>query len=250
MKRTTKTTPNTTAIILAAGQGTRLRPLTENTPKCLVPIGALPILHHQLTALGKNGVSRVIITVGYLHDKVESYAQGHFPEIHFQFIFNPRFGTTNTLYSLALVARYGRIVGDVLLLNGDVMFDPIILDELLAQDKKKSFLATQMKPCGAEEVKIGMSLHNTVIGLNKHMPPHEALGEAIGINKFSRTFWQLLAKHLEHMKEMHANSYFEDAVECAIADGGEIAPWDTRNFSVIEIDFPKDHAKAEELFSS
>ena len=61
------------AIILAGGLGTRLRPLTENTPKPLLPIKGRPIVEHAILNLKKHGIFNIVLSVGYLADKVKSY---------------------------------------------------------------------------------------------------------------------------------------------------------------------------------
>ena len=67
-----------TAIILAAGRGMRLGSLTEKTPKCLLRVGGLPILHHQLSALEKNGVMEAVVVVGFMAETIRDYMNVHF----------------------------------------------------------------------------------------------------------------------------------------------------------------------------
>ncbi len=62
-----------TTIILAAGQGNRLKPLTENTPKCLLKVGGLPILHRQIESLQKHGIKDIIIVVGFMSEMVKNF---------------------------------------------------------------------------------------------------------------------------------------------------------------------------------
>ncbi|MEM3593960.1 MAG: nucleotidyltransferase family protein, partial [Candidatus Jordarchaeaceae archaeon] len=61
------------AVILAGGAGTRLRPLTVNIPKPLVPVGNIPIMEHMIRLLKKHGIKDIIISLGYLSDKIEQY---------------------------------------------------------------------------------------------------------------------------------------------------------------------------------
>ena len=88
------------AIILASGSGKRLRPLTEKDPKPLIKIGNKTLLDCQLESLLKYGVNNIIITTGPFNKNIEEHVTKHFP-IKAQFIHNPRYDTTNNIYSLS-----------------------------------------------------------------------------------------------------------------------------------------------------
>src|SRR3989344_580152 len=110
------------AIILAAGRGKRLGALTASTPKCLLSVGGIPILGHELRALSENGIRDITIVVGFMADPIQEYAWKHFPDTHFSFVHNDLHEHTNTLYSLALAAEKLKQGKQILLMNGDVVF--------------------------------------------------------------------------------------------------------------------------------
>lgn len=87
------------AIILAAGQGQRLRPLTEHLPKCLIPIGGTPILTHMLERVERCGLTDVVIVAGFEADRIRGHVT-RLPlrRIRVRFIINERFAETNNLY--------------------------------------------------------------------------------------------------------------------------------------------------------
>lgn len=234
-------------IILAAGQGKRLRPLTDNTPKCLIKVGEFPILHRQLKNLEENDLKDIILVVGFMAEAVKEYATGHFPRLNFNFVYNPNFETTNTLYSLALASEQVNAAGTVLLLNGDVVFEPEIIKYLLKDDDGKSFIAVQLKKCREEEVKISLKRDGSVALLNKKTPLEKAIGEAIGINKFRFSFWRVLTKNLSLLKNDFSLEYFEYAVEETIEDGEKIFPFDVGELKAVEIDFAEDLKEAEKI---
>jgi choline kinase len=236
------------AIILAAGRGERLRPHSDQTPKCLVRVNGIPILHRQLSALQKNGIKEIAIVTGFMADAVEKYALSNFPKLQFTFIRNPYFAETNTLYSLALAAKALPSSRAVIQLNGDVVFDSEIIAQLLDTDFKISHAAVQYKPCGAEEIKIRLNADNAIAALNKNMPSAAAVGEAVGINKFSSKFWSALAKNLLRLKDKYKKEYFEYAIEQSIEEGCLIYPLNVGDFKVIEIDFPEDLERANNIF--
>jgi choline kinase len=93
------------AIILNAGEGRRLRPLTLNTPKCLLKVGDKTILEGQLSNLSSCGINEVVMVVGYLSEKVMNFAENNFPNLNFKFVRNDVYATTNTLHSLWIALR-------------------------------------------------------------------------------------------------------------------------------------------------
>jgi len=236
------------AIILAAGRGRRLKELGKETPKCLLEVGGWPILHHQLSALKQTGIRTMAIVVGFKEEKIKEYASRHFPGFNFVFIRNLMFASTNTLYSLALASQALAQETSVLQLNGDVIFDEGILKRLVETDPLKSYAATVLGECGKEEVKFAVDRKRAIAALNKKINPAEALGEAIGINKFSPRFWKRLSKNLSLLKEDFANEYFEYAIERTAAEGEKLFPFDIEKLNAIEIDLPKDLELARKEF--
>lgn len=92
----------TKAIILAAGVGSRIRPLTDNCPKSLLKIGETTIMERMLTNIQKSGINEVIIVLGYLEEQIKTFVNEHFPKLTVHFITNTLYASTNTGYSLML----------------------------------------------------------------------------------------------------------------------------------------------------
>jgi len=232
------------AIILAAGSGGRLRPLTNTIPKCLIEIGTHPIVFHQVSSLKHFDIRNVILVVGFMTNKVREYVDRVFPDLNITFIENPLFERTNTLYSLALAAQTLEPETEVFQLNGDVVFDPRIIDLLKSSDADKSYVTAEPKRCGEEEIKILLAADGAIAELNKKIPPERAIGEAIGINKFSSRFFRELKKVLESLKDNYPMEYFEYAIEHAIKSGAKIYPLDIKELKAVEIDFFEDLERA------
>ena len=89
------------AIILAAGLGRRMMPLTEHVHKTLLTIGGQPIIDRLIGGLRENGIVRITIVTGYRAQELESYVLEHFPELEFSFVRNELYESTNNIHSLA-----------------------------------------------------------------------------------------------------------------------------------------------------
>jgi len=128
------------AIILASGEGKRLRPLTDNLPKPLIKIGDKTILGHQLDNLIRCSIWDIIITTGPFEDKIKEYVKEKYPDLEVSYVNNPKYETTNYIYSMWLTK--GLIDDDIILLHGDLVFDKKLLERLINEKpflRKKSF---------------------------------------------------------------------------------------------------------------
>ncbi len=111
------------ALILAAGEGSRLRPLTEQLPKCLVPLRGRPLLAYQLEALGACGLDDVAIVTGYRHEALCGWPLRAYH--------NPRWSETNMVWSLFCAER--EFDDDLVIAYGDIVYEPRVLAALLAE---------------------------------------------------------------------------------------------------------------------
>ena len=116
------------AIILAAGMGTRLHPITWSIPKCLVPVNAKPILEYQLEALLLAGIQDVILVVGHLAELLSDKYGTSYRGMNIHYVENRLYDRTNNIYSLWLARQH--LNGQVLLLEGDLVFEPELLERL------------------------------------------------------------------------------------------------------------------------
>ncbi len=116
----------TQAIILAAGQGTRLRPLTTNRPKCLVEIGEVPILHRQLAVLRECGITDITIVTGFEGDQIRPSGC--------RTIRNPAYATSNMVESLMCAEEVLGSGEDAIISYGDIVFEARVLRSLLQED--------------------------------------------------------------------------------------------------------------------
>ncbi len=111
------------AIILAAGQGTRLRPLTDDRPKCLVELGGMTLLDRQMLALKEAGINDISVVVGYRGDLIEKKG--------FKVFYNPEYETTNMVRSFFAARDLLKGDSDILILYGDIVYEPQVIQKVL-----------------------------------------------------------------------------------------------------------------------
>ena len=129
------------AILLCAGRGTRLDPLTRERPKCLVSVGGRAILDHQIGALHANGVHDVIVVAGYarhaIHDHVETLPASRRPTI----VHNPAWSTASSISSVWAARSF--LGGPFCVMNGDTIFEPKLLGDVLSRADRGVNLAVE-----------------------------------------------------------------------------------------------------------
>ena len=141
--------PRPTAVILAAGPGSRLLPHTAHSPKCLTEIGGQPILRYQLAALRACGIRDIVIVVGYLGDKIRARVDSSIT-----FVENREYATTNSSYSLWLARNHLR--SGFIHLNSDLLFEPESLRALLAAPAANAVIVDRHVRSGSDMMKARM----------------------------------------------------------------------------------------------
>ena len=121
------------AMILNSGVARRLKPLTDNLPKCLLEVNGKSILERQIELLLSVGVKKYIITTGPLQDKIIDHVKEKFPELDVVYTNNPKFETTNYIYSMWL-ARNEVDNDDILLLHGDLVFEKSVAQKIVEKN--------------------------------------------------------------------------------------------------------------------
>ena len=196
-------------VILAAGMGTRLG---KPWPKPLTPLAdGRSIMAQQLENVEKvfGQEARVTIVVGF---KMEMIMEAH-PNA--AFIYNEVYDQTNTSKSLLKALRTSQESG-VLWLNGDVVFDPRVLERVQSRMREeKSFVCVNTSATSDEEIKYTVDSNGNISSLSKQVV--NALGEAVGINFIGKGEKAAVIKHLEECAD---NDYFERGLELAIEKAG------------------------------
>jgi L-glutamine-phosphate cytidylyltransferase len=122
-----------TAVLLAAGLGSRLAPFTDAVPKCMVPVTGVPILGRLARCLDRLGFQRLVVVTGYKSDVIRDYLGESFGGVSIDYVVSPVFDTTNNIYSLWLARDL--IDEAFLLVESDLVFDEDLLEPLLRPDR-------------------------------------------------------------------------------------------------------------------
>jgi len=194
------------ALILASGAGKRLRPLTNRIPKPLIKIGDKTLLDYQVESLIKHGIEGVIITTGPFKEKLEEHVQSNY-RIKVWFVNNPRYETTNYIYSLWLTKNL--IDSDVLLLHGDLLFDDVLIGRLTGAKDNRVLVNRKIKP--PEKDFKTLIENNRIIKIGVELSGPKAYFCA-PMYKFSKAdFLRWLAEIDDFIMQGKINCYAEDA---------------------------------------
>ena len=232
------------AVILAAGQGTRIRSVHGEHPKCLIEVDNTTILDHQLDALSMVGINDVAIVVGYEKEQIIAHVNARTllsPRI--RFIENPAFAITNNIYSLGLALDWLR--GDsFIVLNADVIFNPEILDVAVRPHAPISMI---VDPLWRDETMKVVILDDHVIRMSKNISREEFSGTYIGITVFSKAIQdRVFHKMKDVIAAGRVNEFFNVAVQELANEGVPVGYTSTDGLLWAEIDDPVDLTFAQQ----
>lgn len=233
-------------VILAAGMAKRLRPLTDERPKCLLTVGQRTLLQRTVDGIIAAGISELVVVTGYRSQMIRDFLTSHYPDLTIHFIDNPDYAHNNNIFSLWLTRPYteGR---DFLLLDSDILFDPQIIPAVLSAEG--SALALNRHELGEEEIKVIVDDQNRVVEISKVCSIEQAIGESVGIEKMEADYSAALFRELEQMIEGEGliDIFYERAFERLIPQGHTFTVVDTTRYFSIELDTVEDFEYAKKL---
>lgn len=231
------------ALILAAGIGSRLRPLTDEYPKSLVKVNGKEILIKQIENLKENNINDIIIVGGYKKEVLEERVKSKYPDI--KIIDSKDYLTTNNMYSAYLASKelYGE---EFLMMNADVFYDSSVLKELL-KCQAENAIVTDIGRYMEESMKV-IEKNGRLVEISKQIKEEDALGCSIDVYKFSKNggqaFFNKCKEYIEDKNEL--KMWSEVALNDILNDVEfKACPLKGRWF---EIDNHEDLMAAEELF--
>jgi len=223
------------AVILAAGKGNRLYPLTEDKPKCLLEVKGKTFLHHCLENLRKSGIKDVVIVTGFAAEKIEAEIK----RIGYEatLVFNPDFASKNNIVSLCTARDL--LEDGFLLINSDVLFHPKILKAVIESKIENFLVVDDTKVLGEEEMKVKL-VGGLLKGISKKHNPKESQGEYIGICRFDKKGSSAVFKAISDLlQEQQFDKFYEEAFQriCKTFPIGFVS---TKGLAWIEVDNIKD----------
>ncbi|NPA15477.1 MAG: phosphocholine cytidylyltransferase family protein [Deferribacteres bacterium] len=227
------------ALLLAAGQGRRLLPYTEEVPKALLAVDeeeGLTIIEYQVKRLKELGVEDIVVVVGYKGGRIKEVLKESVVYVE-----NRDYERTNSIYSVFLALPF--LDGDVVVMNSDVLFHKRILEALLSSSKDAVITVDSGSVLDEEAMKVVVE-GERVVEVGKNIDPARAYGENVGIVRFSGEAFDVMACCVKKLvgegcvKEWFPKAFNEFVKERPLSYI-DIAglPW-------IEIDFPGDLLKA------
>ncbi|MFD1513766.1 HAD-IIA family hydrolase [Halomarina rubra] len=239
------------AVILAAGIGSRLRPITLRVPKGCVPVAGRPILAHQLHAYADAGVERVTVVSGYLADQTSACCEAvaaERPSLTVDVVENELYANTNNLYSLSLLAD--RLAGEPFLLsNGDVVFDPVVVDRLLAAGGGTA-IACDGATYAEEAMKVTVDADGAVDHIAKDVDRTDAHATSIDLYRFSGAFSERLFERARAAVEGDRYGEWTEVAIDEVLEEFAVEPASIGRADWVEIDDHEDLRVADRTFGA
>jgi choline kinase len=238
-----------TAVILVAGIGARLRPLTDDRPKALLDVGGETILHRAVRLLMACGVERIVLATGYR----ESAVRDALREIPAEFVFchNEAFDRTQNSVSLAL-CRAAVEGHSFYKLDGDVVFMPEVLQRLEQSEEPLAVAVDAARTVDAEAMKVRVNSARRIVAFGKAIPIEASAGESIGIERIEAAVSGRLFDALQSAIEAaRTDLYYEDIYsELISAQALSAEAIEVGDLAWTEVDTPEDLDRARALLSA
>jgi len=234
------------AILLCAGLGSRLRPLTDDRPKCLLPVAGTTILERSLSALARSGVvSRVVIVTGYRAAMVRAAAERS--ALPVSFAHTDEYDRTQNVVSLAVGLRERHVGERWMKLDGDLIVDPEIIRALVGTPARVAVDTSARVDTEAMKVLVD---RGRITAFGKGLSPKRCAGESIGIEAFCAAGAELVAAAIHRAVERgRTDLYYEDVYNDVLASV-PFEPLAVDSSSWIEVDDLEDLERADTLLRS
>ena len=234
------------AVILSAGQGKRLLPLTADNPKCLLPVEGQTIIEWQIGELAKCGVDRISVVAGYHADRVKQLLARRYDRRRVKVLYNPTYYWADNLFS-CWVARH-EMNEEFLLLNGDTLFEAAVLSGLLDAPVHPVTVVTYQKPkYDADDMKVSLD-GDRLINIGKKLAPDRIDAESIGMILFREDGPMIFRSALERaMRDASASKKWYLSVIAQMARSMPVWTFSANGHHWCEVDFPADLRQARRV---
>ncbi len=229
------------AIILSAGRGGRLLPLTERTPKCLLDLGGRSLLGWQMRALAEAGIRDAVVVTGFGSELVELEIHQHAPPgMRVRSLFNPFFQVADNLAS-CWMAR-AEMSRPFLILNGDTLLEAEIVRRLLAAPAAPITVTIDRKPGYDEDDMKVATAGDRLTGIGKKLPAADVTGESIGFLRFDAAGSGQFVAEVERVMRTPAGTrlWYLSAINDLAVAGVDVRIQSIEGLQWGEVDFPAD----------
>lgn len=240
------------AILLLAGGGCRLGDLTAHRPKCLLEIGGVSFLERSLHSLAQCGISRAVLVVGYQQEKIRDVVDHQYAGMRIEYVVNNRYAETNTAYSLWLAREH--LISRCLLLEGDIVFEPSVLQQVLNCSEGKSvWAAVPIFGENSEGVHLCCNAAGYVSGLQLVRQPEarnpEMMFKCAGIQVLTAELAQSLASKLDETIAKGEVRKYADLVLGGILNETSMVLCSLKGLRWAEVDDLQDYRRTQKLFT-
>ena len=237
------------AIVLSAGQGKRLLPLTAASPKCLLTIQGKALIEWQIDELRKCGIHQIVVVTGYRADKIDDLLHRRYGSDGLKTIYNKDYAKGDNLVSCW--AAHGEMTEDFILLNGDTLFEADVLKTLMQSPGNHITVVVSHKDAyDADDMKVKME-GCRLVQIGKHIPQEEIHGESIGMIRFHGQGPALFCNAMESaLRDPKATRYWYLSVIDAMA--GQMPVWTCSidGLKWCEVDYPADLKHADSVVAA
>ena len=238
------------AIILSAGRGSRLLPLTTEIPKCLLPVGLTSVLSMQLDTLYRCGIKSATVVSGFkahlVNAEIERRQAG--PEV--ETLYNPFYQVADNLASCWMARE--SMKKDFLLINGDTLFSPPLLEKVLEAPANDITVTIDQKGhYDGDDMKVSLDgTQLTTIG--KTLLPQNTHGESIGMLRFMNNGPKIFSHELDRLMKLEegTKSWFLSAIHGLAQSGQRIDTTNINGSTWAELDTPEDYETCRKLFGN
>jgi choline kinase len=228
------------AILISAGKGERLYPLTKNTPKSLLEVGkGLTILETQLHSLSENNIKDIVIITGFKAEQIEAKVRDYQNNLNITTVFNPFFDISNNLLSVWMARHH--MSDDFISINGDDVFSAEVIENLLKCDNDISMVIDEKQEYDDDDMKV-VHKDGEILEVSKKIDQDKANGESVGIIKFSKKGPKIYTDMLDQMVRdpQNRNVFYLKAIQEIINKGYKINYSMCKESDWAEIDFHPD----------
>lgn len=228
------------AILISAGKGERLYPLTKNTPKSLLEVGeGLTLLETQLHSLSENDIKDIVIITGFKAEQIEAKIKVYQNKLNITTVFNPFFDISNNLLSVWMGRHH--MQDEFISINGDDIFSAEVVENLLKSNHDITMVIDEKKEYDDDDMKV-IHKDGLILEVSKKIDSSKSNGESIGMIKFSNKGPKIFTNMLDEMVRIpeNRNVFYLKAIQNIINNGFRVNYSMCKETDWSELDFHPD----------